>query len=601
MEPREFLAAHPPFDALDAGAMRQVERALEIVFVPRGTTILSRSDRGNDFLFVVRKGSVRLERDGATVQMLEEGEPFGYPSLLSGESPTVDVIADEDSLLFRLPKATFDQLIPVPAFGQFFLDQLAGRLRASVSGPPTLFSGSLSSRVADLVGGPPVVIAPEASIVEAAETMDRERVSSLIVSSDPPAIMTDRDLRSRVVAARLDSGRPVLEVATRSLTTVPAHATLFEALVTMLEHRIHHLPVVDEETIIGVISDTDLLRHQVKTPLYLLRLLERLEDPEHFPEYAREMAAMVDVLFHANLDTLEIGRIVASLNDAAAKRLLAIGEQRFGPAPMPYAWIVFGSEGRMEQALLTDQDNALVYADAGAEADAYFRRLAGFVVDGLAKLGIPRCPGDFMATRWCMPLAMWERQFAEWIASPGTQALIDAANFFDFRSIHGTLLLDSLEEVIRGASRQRLFLGMMAKNAIAFRPPLGLFRRIREKSEGVDLKRGGIIPIVGIARLYALELGIPARATVERITRASDRENGISSDGADVLRETFRFLLHLRLSDQLRARRAGGRVDNAVRLDDLSLHHRRQLKETFVAIADFQQVIAQRYGTSLLS
>jgi CBS domain-containing protein len=591
---------HPPFDSLDHETMRRVERALEIVFVPRGGTILRRSDPGNEFLFVIRKGSVRLERDGATIQMLEEGEPFGYPSLLSGENPTVDVVADEDTLLFRLPKALFDRLVEIPLFGQFFLDQLAGRLRASVTGPPTLFSGSLASQVYGLVSRPAVFVDPDTTIIEAARTLDRERVSSLIVASTPPAIVTDRDLRSRVVAAGRDPQGPVSGIATSPVRTVPARAILFEALVTMLEQRIHHLPVLEDGQIVGVISDTDLLRHQLKTPLYLLRLLERLEAPEEFSGYADEMAAMVDVLFHANLDTLEIGRVVAALNDAATRRLLAIAEERTGPPPMPYAWIVFGSEGRLEQTLLTDQDNALVYPEGGDAADRYFEKLATFVVDGLAKLGIPRCAGGFMATKWHMPLERWRAQFAEWVETPVEQSLIDAANFFDFRRVHGSLPLDALEDVIRSASRRRLFLGRMARNAISFRPPLGLFRRIREKSEGVDLKKGGIIPIVGLARLYALELGISARSTAERIRLAAEHENGISAQGAEVLREGFRFLLHLRLADQLHARRAGVRVDNSVRLDQLSHHNRRQLKETFVAISEFQQVVAQRYGTNLL-
>jgi CBS domain-containing protein len=601
MEPRDFLGLSPPFDRLDASALRSVERTLEIAYAPRGEAVLRRSDPPNSYLYVIRKGAVRLERNGATVQMLEEGELFGYPSLLSGDSPTVDVVAEEDCLLYRIPKVTFDELIRIPAFGEYFLEQLAGRLRSSLGGEPRLLAGSMSSHVAQLVGSAAHFIPPGTPIVEAARILDREHVTALIVEGDPPGIITDTDLRSRVVAAGRDPSLPVHEIMTRQLISVPARATLFEALVIMLERRIHHLPVTDEGRIIGLISDTDLLRHQLKSPLYLLRLLEKLEEPSDFHGYAREVAAMVDVLFQSNLDVLEIGRVVATLNDAAAKRLLRLAEQRLGAPPTDYAWIVFGSEGRMEQALLTDQDNALVYRDDVPEAAEYFAQLAESVVAGLEKLGIPRCAGGFMATRWRKPIAAWKRQFSDWIATPDSQALIDAANVFDFRPVHGELSLEPLQEAIREAGRHRLFLGRMAKNALEFRPPLGLFRRIREKAHGIDLKKGGIIPIVALARVHALSLGIDARPTVERIEAAAGREGGISGEGAEVLREAFLFLLHLRLADQLRAHRAGQPVGNSIRMHELSPLHRRQLKDTFLAIAEFQEAMAQQYSTGLLA
>jgi CBS domain-containing protein len=601
LDPRDFLSRTPPFDRLDPERMRAVERALEIAYAARGETILRRTDASNEFLFVIRKGSTRLERDGRAVQILEEGDPFGYPSLLGGGSPTVDVIAEEDTLLYRLPKKLFDDLLTVPAFGEYFLKELAGRLRGSASGGPSILSGSLADQVSGLVTRPPVSVTPETTIAEAAQTMTLEKVSSILISSEPPGIVTDRDLRRRVLAKGFDPASPVSAVMTHPLRTVAASATLFEALLEMLEQRIHHLPVEQDGRVLGIITDTDLLRHQLKSPLHLLRLLDRLREPEEFRGFASEMFAMVDVLFQGNLDAFEIGRIVATLNDAAAKRVLRSVEQRLGEPPCEYGWIVFGSEGRMEQALLTDQDNALVYAKRSPEAEAYFRELGTGTVAGLAKLGIPPCPGGFMASRWTMPLADWKRQFSEWIDKPRERSLIDAANFFDFRRIAGTLDLEPLDEVIESAGRQDIFLARMAKNAVGFRPPLGLFHRIREKPAGVDLKKGGIIPIVALARLYALALGIRARGTVDRLTRAAGEPDGVSIEGADTLREAFRFLLHLRLAHQLRSHREGRPIDNSVRLEELTALERRHLKDTFVEIAELQQAVAMRYGTNLLS
>ncbi|MDX1582734.1 MAG: DUF294 nucleotidyltransferase-like domain-containing protein, partial [Thermoanaerobaculia bacterium] len=473
-DPRTFLESQPPFDRLDASRLKRIERSLEITWITRGEAVMRRTDPANETLYLIRKGAVRLERDGQIVQMLEEGELFGYPSLLGGISPTVDVIAEEDCLFYQIPKKTFDELVTVPTFGEFFLEKLAGRLRSSVETSSNVLTGSLSGPVSDLIHREPVFVDPDATVVEAARVMSRERTSSVLVSSDPVGILTDRDLRNRVLANGYDPGILVRDVMSSPVFTVPAKMTLFQALVQMLEEKVHHLPIEQDGRIIGMVKDTDLLRHQVKSPLYLLRMLERLEDPEQFSEFANEMMAMVDVLFQGDLDALEIGRVVASLHDAATVRLLRSAEAELGQPPTSYAWIVFGSEGRMEQALLTDQDNALVYEAESDEAEAYFRNLADRVVGGLVKLGVPRCSGGFMATRWNMSLREWERQFLDWIRTPDEEALIEASNFFDFRRVHGSLSLESLHEIIEDARHRDLFLGRMAKNGVGFRPPLGL-------------------------------------------------------------------------------------------------------------------------------
>lgn len=601
MEPREFLEQQPPFDRLDPADLRRIEQSLEIAWASRGDTILKRTAPPNQFLYVIRKGAVRLERDGQMVQMLEEGDLFGYPSLLGGSSPTVDVIAEEDCLYYQISKTVFDELIQVPAFGEYFLQKLAERLRSSVETPSTSLTGSLSRPVSDLIHKAPVFVTPDATVVDAARLMSRERTSSVLVSSSPLGILTDRDLRNRVLANGHDVTTPVRNVMSSPVITIPSKMTLFQALVLMLEEKIHHLPIEEDGEIIGVVKDTDLLRHQVKSPLYLLRLLERLEKPEDFPGFATEMMAMADILFQGDLDALEIGRVVSSLHDAAIARLIRSSENDLGPPPSPYAWIVFGSQGRMEQALLTDQDNALVYQDDSADARSYFGSLAERVVGGMVKLGVPRCPGGFMATRWNMSIHDWERQFTDWIRTPDESALIDAANFFDFRVVHGSLSLDSLHMIIDDAGNRSLFLGRMAKNAVGFRPPLGLFRQIREKSAGIDLKKGGIIPIVAIARMYALEHGIRERSTVDRLRIASERKGGISREGEELLREAFRFLLHVRLLSQLEARRKGVAVTNLVHLEQLTPLQRRHLKDAFIAIAEQQNSMSHRYGTTLIS
>ena len=231
--------------------------------------------------------------------------------------------------------------------------------------------------------------------------------------------------------------------------------------------------------------------------------------------------------------------------------------------------------------------------------ERYFAALAERVVGGLVALGIPPCAGGFMATNWHHPLSWWRRTFSGWLAAPEPEALMEAANFFDFRRIGGGLSLEPLAEVVQQAPQQRSFLAHLAKNALDFRPPLGLFHRIRRQDGGVDLKKGGIMPIVSMARLWALEAGLRNRGTLNRLAFAADAGN-LSRQGAEDLAEAFRFLLRLRLDHQLAARRADRPADNVVAIEELAPLERSHLKDTFLSVREMQTFVGQRYNIDQL-
>jgi CBS domain-containing protein len=286
-------------------------------------------------------------------------------------------------------------------------------------------------------------------------------------------------------------------------------------------------------------------------------------------------------------------------------RLLEAAEEQLGRPPAPYAFVVFGSEGRREQTLLTDQDNALVYGDAGdvhaedAHA-AYFAALARLVVDHLVAAGFPPCPGGFMATNWRRSLTAWERLFRSWVETPDPKALMEALNFFDFRPVAGELKLEGLDQRLLHGGRERVFLAHLARASIGLTPPIGPFRHIRQQDGGVDLKKGGIVPIVGLARLYALEAQSRARDTLARLDAAAEAGT-LSQSGAATLSEAFRFLLRIRLRAQLSALKRGERPDNRAPLDDLSPLERQHLKDVFLAIREMQQATALRYAVDRLA
>ena len=457
--------------------------------------------------------------------------------------------------------------------------------------PPSDFpqpENNLGLPVKYLVKRPPVFVEPGATVAQAARIMHEALIGSVLVADDPPGIVTDRDLRGRVLAAGLGPQTPVRQVMTRPLKTLDSDAAVFTALHLMLEEHIHHLALVEEGKIVGVISSTDLLRHEATGAFYLRRTLDSVEDPRTLVHYSREVAGTVQTLFRGGLGAVQIGQIVSSLNDALVKRLVGLAGQALGPPPTDFAWIVFGSEGRFEQTLLTDQDNALIYGEESEAARAYFAALAEQVVNGLIQVGFPPCAGGFMATRWCKPLAEWRRLFAGWVRAPEPQALLDAAIFFDFRAVAGGLSLAELEEILAGATEEKAFIAHMINDALVFGPPLGFFGRIRSERGMVDLKKGGLVPVVGLARAAALAGGSHERSTLERLAAAGRSGTVLSQEDTSVLGEIFEFFLFLRLRRQLAALEANQPLDQNVHLNMLSTLERRRLKDGFLMLQRIQ-------------
>lgn len=599
MEPVELLRHYPPFDQLTATEIVQVQAGLEVVRYPRGTTILHQGGTPSVHLYIIQQGTISMRSDGVLAQILEEGEAFGYPSLLSGAPPTADVVAATDVTIYRLPADLFRILLDNVAVAEYFLKSLVERLRRTGDAAAPLPERSLITPLKFLSARRPIFIEPTATVQQAAQLMVRERISSVLVQCDPIGILTDRDLRGRVLAVGLGPTTPVQQVMTCPLKTLDSDAPVYAALQYMLEENIHHLALVEEGTVVGLVTNTDLLRHQAKSPLYLHSQLTAIQDMTDLSHYARDIAATVEALAQGGVGAAQIGTLVSSLNDTLIRRLLRLAEAELGPPPTPYGWLVFGSEGRSEQLLLTDQDNALVYAEASPAAATYFAALAQRVVDGLIGAGFPPCPGGYMATNWCKPLTEWEQLFQRWVRTPDPKALMEASIFFDFRKVHGTLVVESLEEILSGAHNEGVFIGHMVRAAQEFVPPLGFFGRIRSDDGFVDLKKGGIAPIVGLARACALAAGSRERSTLERLVVAAN-SGTISQEGAETLAATFQFLMGLRLQAQLKAIHAGEKPDNRINVQTLSPLERRNLKEAFSTIRQMQDGVGANFQTGLM-
>jgi CBS domain-containing protein len=592
IDPVAYVRATPPFHALPEPLFEAAVASLEVGFYPAGTWLVRAGGTPLERLYVIRRGSVRLEREGQPVQVLEEGETFGYTSLITRQA-TLDAVVDEDLLAYELPDAQFQRLRAADAaFAGHFAVGLAERLKNSLEHSPVVrFQADLSREIGGLVRRPPVWIDAGETVGAAARLMRAQGISSVLVRGEPPGIVTDRDFANRVLADGLGPETPLAGLVSRPLRTVPGATPLHEAWTTLLDSGFHHLPVTRKGEVAGVVTANDLLRASAQGPMAVLRRVERLASRESLPGYADEVAGMAAALLSGGLEATGIAQLVSRLNDALLGRVLAWAEADLGAAPAPWAWLAFGSEGRREQALLTDQDNALVYDDAGEEHRSWFQAFAERVNADMEAAGFPPCAAGHMARADHGPLSEWTRRFNACIDEPRPHA---AALLFDLRKVGGALDVAPLEVAIERAQRNPLFLRFLARVAVERQPP-GSGLRLRGQGSA-DLKADGIVPVVFLARCYGLEVGAASRATLDRLEAAA-QAGLLSEDGHASVAQAYRFLLGLRLRHQLRRLSEGGAPDAVVRVADLSAIERSRLKESFRAIKQWQERAAYHYRT----
>lgn len=608
-----FLQQHPPFNHLSAAQVEHIAAAIQVKPVTAGEYVFTSGSKPLAHLYIVRQGHIDLLReDGLSsmtvVDTFAEGGIFGHPSLIRRQPPILTAQARGRALLYLLPAAMFHQLCrDMPDIWEFFTLSAIERMgnafhERQATTAPELFG----TRLGDLEFHEVLTVPPETSVREAAQIMRDRYLSSLVVESTPLGIITDRDLRSRVLAAGISDSTPVVEVMSTPALTLSSDQLVFEALVLMLQRRIHHLPITENGQLVGMVTDTDILRRQSRSPLFLPDQLDRARTLDELRAYNDQVTATVGALLDAGARISDIGQVVAVANDALLIRVLRDIEQELGAPPCPYAWLVMGSEGRYEQTLRTDQDNALVYAnDAPPEAEAYFAELAERVVALLETCGVPRCQGSIMATNpeWRQPLTVWESYFRHWIHLPEEEALLRVGIFFDYRQVYGTLEVESvLRPLIESGQRERIFLSRLARAALRQSPPIGFFRQFVVEQHGtardlIDLKERGTALIVDLARLFALEAGSAVTNTLARLNIAAGRSS-LSEKGAEELAAAFELISLLRLRHQYQQLQRGEEMTNQMPVSRLTKLEQEELRRAFRSVNSIQRSVEFSFQTA---
>ncbi|MGE5892656.1 MAG: DUF294 nucleotidyltransferase-like domain-containing protein [bacterium] len=620
-----FLKKTPPFSFLADAVLRNMVNTMTLDFHPKGQTILRQNAPATEHLHIVRSGAVKVfirtnEGEEVLVDYRTSGDFFGLLSFACGDVSRDTIVAVEDTSCYLIGKDIVLELMRTNAeFADFCfrsrLKRLTDQTYQEIRDRTLLYGGGdkllFTNILADLATKEVVTASEDITIREAAEIMANRRVSSLVLldpQGRPSGLITDRDLRNKVVSKGRDTGGRVGDIMSVTIIKAEARDYCFEALLKMVRYNIHHLLVVDKGELRGIITNHDFMLLQGTSPLSVAREIENQDTIDGLVPTAKKINTIITLLIREGAKASHITRIMTEINDRLVKKILDITESRMGPPPRGYCWIVFGSEGRKEQTFKTDQDNAIIYDDrddTGSDPVAYFSEFAAAMRDGLARCGFPPCSANYMASNphWCQPFSVWKDYFSQWIHSPTPEAVLRSLIFFDFRPVHGDLLLaEKLRAFLRHEIKgNKLFLVNMAGTVLQNRPPLGFFGRFHTETKGANkgtfnIKINGLCPIIDIARLFALETGGYHTSTLGRLTELGERTD-IVSTFAHELAQAFEFLMSLRLRHQFQQIEEGIEPDNFINPHDLGTLEKRLLKETFKLIISVQEAGREKLGT----
>lgn len=600
------LGQHPPFDQLSLETRRELAERLRVRYIDGGEWVFRVGESRQPLVFLVHKGAVRLEgADGTLYALCEAGDLFGVRAHLADRPYSASAVSEGECLLYFWPATTFLEWVQrLPELGRHLASGFAAEGAGARSRPSEAWSlpqqghRPTPSRQVLTCGA-------SESVHYAAKMMVSRRVGSILVVDNarrPVGIVTDVDMRRRVIAEGRDATvTSVAEIMSQPVVTVADVPTVLEATVAMAERGIHHLVTTEDGTpgtaITGIIANHDLLVSDGEHPAALVRAARRARTGADLAGLRSRLDEVLAKSSEAGLPIDFVATIAAAVTDHLTRRAIALAREAMAVELAPFAWLALGSLGRREQILRTDQDHALVHQN---EADTKpLLEMARRVVDLLETIGFARCPAGMMASnpQWCLSVDGWHSTFGRWIEVSDPQNLMHGSIFFDFRAIAGDQVLEeSLRQHIAVAvARHRLFLPLLAQNALANPAPLSFFKsfvleRSGEHRERFDIKARAMMPLADAARVLALDFRLSDVGTVARLQAVAQADAGLR-DTCESAAAAYRTLMEVRTREGLRQADSG----RFVAIAELRAYDRQRLRHAFSAIAEVQRALRLRY------
>lgn len=606
LDQHSFIASLSPFNRLLAPELESVAQTMDIAYFKVGDVLMT-PNSNPEFLYLIIKGVVHEMNEDEMVSVYAKQDSFDAMSLIEGHSKHTFVV-HEELICYLLPKAIFLNLIQQnKTFQNFYYQNLTARLNDLIEQRNRKeVAAFMVAKIGDAYIQPPVFIEANMPIHQAVKMMREHKIMALLVKRESDVgIMTDTDVVNHTVLKRVSIDEPVEKIATFNLIGVKTDDFLFNANLLMTKNSIEHLIVYNKESEIeGILNQVDLLSY-FSTHSHLVAVqIERATTPEQLKKASQMVVSMIQSLYSRGVKVRFVAQLVSELNKKVFEKLYRL----IAPPELVEnsCFLVMGSEGREEQILKTDQDNAIILRD-GFEFPA-IEEIAKKITTMLIEFGYPPCKGNIMVSNpyWCKSLKAFQNEIFEWIDKPSEEALMNLAIFYDSQVVAGDAsLLDAAKAYLyRLLQDNRIFFGSFARPTLAFETPLSWFEGFIVEKTGrkdeLDLKKGGIFPIVHGVRSLALENRLTVSNTIERIKILRDN-NVLDKDFAIELIEAFAFMVSIRLDSELEKVARHERYDNYIKPDELNKLERDLLKDSFKIVNEFKKLITHHFRLNMVS
>lgn len=636
----DFLKNYPPFSFIAQDDLLKLAKSCKLEFFAPKEIVFEENHLPNNCFYIVKKGKITLsqkvdENSSVLVDECGTGDILGVRAIFADQMYISTATAEEESLVFVIPIDPMNLLLekyPKVSiyFASIFAMGIAQNKDANEEGEEDRKTRKFLVQKEDWLQTTSnidtiqvqaqkkiITASPTQTIQEVAQTMATFRIGSIIVvdaKNYPIGIITDTDLRTKVVAKALSVQEPVSTIMSNPVLTMPSGLSVLEVMLLMSAKVVSHICITADGTpmseVLGMVSQRDILLLQGKSPSILVKQIRKSNDSKEIAALRDQAENLVHSYLFQELAIPLISNIITQINDALIEKAMEMAlehleKEGIKKSTVKFCWLSLGSEGRKEQFLRTDQDNAFVYEDIEDENEAqeaknYFLKLNEYIADFLVACGFVRCPADMMASnpKWCQPLSQWKNYFNQWINTPDSQALMYTTIFFDFRPIYGDFeLAEQLKNYIFGKiDKQPKFLSLLAKNALQNLPPLSFFNNMIVEKNGehkdlFDIKARSMMPLADVARVFMLEFRLKSYgSTFERFEQVGKLDKGLKDICYSSALAYEIFIKHRAISG-FKNKDSGRYIDPK----DFNKLEKQILKTAFETISKLQKIVEVRY------
>ena len=625
----DFLKRYPPFSNLSVVQLEALSEEVSISYKEKDSLVFEIDESAHDQFYVVHKGAVALWDTGEKVilDICDEGDIFGLRPLMAHENYRLRARTQEETILYAVPIAKFRPYIKENRrVADFLVESFASNTRnpydksnrGQLLGNADQFNPRNESRLLDLqpveFSKGIVSVAPETSIKTIAQQMTSKGIGAMLIEQKgmPIGIITDKDLRNKIATGDHSISAEAKSIMSSPVITYPTKLTITQAQMAMMKSNISHLVLTEDGTVntkaIGILSKHDLMLSLGNNPAVLVKAIKRSRSVEDIKPLRNGVMNLLRGYLDQNIPMALTSKIISELNDSCIKQVVKLALEKMpSEPPVKFAWLAMGSQGRSEQLLHTDQDNALLFEDVADDdfeaTQKYFLELAKYITNGLNFIGYEFCPADMMASnpKWCNSLSGYQKMTSKWIMNPGPDEVLLSSIFFDYNRAHGDKELVSKlsRHIFDTVKKYPIFLSHLASSSLMNPSPSGFFRQFLVEQDGehkdfFDLKQRALMPLVDAARVLILHHNVPDISnTWERYEKLAELEPNNQ--------ETFlacsyasKALLRFRTKQGLQNNDSGRYIN----LELLNKEEKMKLKRTFKTIKEIQELLNIRFMVS---